>query len=289
MEATPAVVGLGNLGAAVAERLAGSGRAPLVLDRDPGRATRLSEHGCRPVEDLAALAAEATVVWVLVPDAAAASDVLSGPEGLASLLPDGSLVLLCSTVGPDQARELAASCQQHGVDLVEAPVSGGADAARAGELLLLLGGTDEAVERSREHVDPVAGHVVVTGGAGTASVVKLCNQHVLFAGLTALYEAVELAGAAGVQEDVLVAALGRGTARSWSVETWGFYDELARDYDERDVPDGARPWVKDVAGVREVAASLGVDVPAAAVVGDHLPTHIRRHAQGVADPTGGSR
>ncbi|WP_157974056.1 NAD(P)-binding domain-containing protein, partial [Desertihabitans aurantiacus] len=257
----------------------------------------LAEHGCRPADDLAAVAAEAGVVWVLVPDAAAARDVLDGQDGLAARLPEGSLVVLNSTVGPDQARELADLCAGQGIDLVEAPVSGGADAARDGELLLLLGGTAEAVERAREVVAPVAREVVATGASGTASVVKLANQHVLFAGLTALYEAAGLAAAAGVGEDVLLSALRAGTARSWAVETWGFYDRLSRDYDDRDVPDGHRPWVKDVAEVREVAAGLDVAVPTAAVVADHLATAIRRHAEdedpartGDDDnPTGGHR
>ena len=146
-----AVIGLGDLGLAVAERLAATGLSPpLVLDRDPDRARRLAEqHHCRSIEDLAGTLAEAGVVWVLVPDDEAAREVVAG---LLKHLDRDALVLLSSTVGPRTACELAEQCAGRGIDFVEAPVSGGADAARAGELLILLGGADDAVDRARAAV-----------------------------------------------------------------------------------------------------------------------------------------
>nr|WP_269449728.1 NAD(P)-dependent oxidoreductase [Auraticoccus cholistanensis] len=279
---------MGNLGLAVATRLARTGEAPLVHDVDADAVARAEQAGCQPADP--EQLAEAGTLWLLVPDDDAVREVLTGDEGLLDRLSPGTLVVLCSTVSPGTAAELAGSCREAGVQLVEAPVSGGADAALEGELLVLLGGDDEALDRAEEACAPVASRTVRTGPAGTASVVKLCNQHVLFAGLTALHEAVALAGRAGVDEAVLVDALAGGTARSWAVETWGFYDRLERDYAARGVPQRGRPWDKDLRHVLEVAHQHEVDLPTAQVALDTLGGWISRHAGGAeADPspTGG--
>lgn len=288
MTTTTAVVGLGNLGAAMARRLATRSGSVLVHDTDETALRRAAEDGCTPADDLPSLAGASDVVWVVVPDDDAVRSVLDGPDGLAARMGGGGLVLLSSTVSPGTAEEMARLCAGHGVGLVEAPVSGGADAAEAGELLVLLGGEETEVDRAREHCEALARQTVVTGPAGTAAVVKLCNQHVLFAGLGALYEAVDLAGRVGVEESVLVEALAGGTARSWAVETWGFYDRLSRDYDERGVPEEGRPWVKDLAETLRVAADHGLELPTARTTADLLPEAIRRHATHDT-PDGGTR
>ncbi|WP_269457605.1 NAD-binding protein [Auraticoccus monumenti] len=130
---------------------------------------------------------------------------------------------------------------------------------------------------------------MVTGPAGTAAVVKLCNQYVLFTGLGALYEAVDLAGRVGVEESVLLEALAGGTARSWAVETWGFYDRLSRDYDERDVAEEGRPWVKDLAETLRVASDHDLELPTARTTAELLPGAIRRHADHKTTTDGGTR
>lgn len=289
MTTRTAVVGLGNLGAAMARRLAAGSGSVLVHDTDEAALARAAQDGCTPADDLPSLAAASEVVWVVVPDDDAVRSVLEGPDGLAARMGEGGLVLLASTVSPGTAQAMAGLCAGHGIGLVEAPVSGGADAAEAGELLVLLGGEEADVDRAREHCAALAGSTVATGPAGTAAVVKLCNQYVLFTGLGALYEAVDLAGRVGVDEAVLLEALAGGTARSWAVDTWGFYDRLSRDYDGRDVPEKGRPWVKDLAETLRVATDHGLDLPTARSTADLLPEAIRRHAQNETSDGGTQR
>jgi 3-hydroxyisobutyrate dehydrogenase-like beta-hydroxyacid dehydrogenase len=276
---TAAVIGVGNLGSGIASRLAQVGPAPLVHDRDPAAVESAVAAGCRSA-DLTEIAARADVIWLVTSGEEALDQLLDASTGLLAAPKAESLILLSSTIDPQAAIDAARRCATAGRRLVEAPISGGAEAAAAGELLVLLGGDPADVADARAACDLIARRVIITGPVGTASTVKLANQHVLFATLAAVYEAVSLGHAAGVDEDTIVDALTSGTARSWVVEMWGFYDRLSRDYNERSVDPAQRPWVKDLAHVRDTADRLGVEMHGPA--GDQLDELITRHAGAAA-------
>ncbi|PJJ73025.1 3-hydroxyisobutyrate dehydrogenase/2-hydroxy-3-oxopropionate reductase [Diaminobutyricimonas aerilata] len=266
------IVGLGNLGSPLASRLLEVGWDVAVLDTAEERVAELRGEGAREI-DVADLGREPLVCFV-VPGEQAIRSVLERVEG-----PLEGLVVVISTLAPQTAIDVAATLAERGARMIDAPVSGGADRARAGELTVLVGGADEHVADARPLLDAIGDTVLHVGPVGAGSAAKLANQLVTFASLGAVLEAARLADAYGVAESTVIEALGTATGDTWVGRTWGFYDDLAADYDRRDVPDDDRPWVKDLAAVRAAASGAGLEVPVADVLSRTLADDIRTHAQ----------
>lgn len=266
-------VGLGNLGQAMVRALLADGWSVVVFDADQARVGACVDAGATAAGSVGSLAGCA-VVGVAVPDDAAVLEVL------AELLPamaSGGTVLVHSTVLPRTAVTSHESGAARGVDVLDAPVSGGADRAAAGDLTVMVGGDAAAFERARPLLDTVGTHVLHLGPAGAGAAVKLANQVMLFATLAGAHEAMRLAGAFGVSESEVLAAVGSSLGDSWVTRSWGFFDEMVHAYDEGGTPVSARPWRKDlwdaVATAREQDLRLPVTALLSQVLADTVETH----------------
>ncbi len=272
-----AVIGLGNLGSPLAQRLLETGWLVSVSDTDEAQVAPLVDAGAERlrIEDLA----EHDLLCFVVPGASAISSVLeAAPDRL-----DG-LAVVVSTLSPSDAIELSERLAERGARMVDAPVSGGADRARAGDLTVLVGGEEGDVAEARPLLQAIGSTVLHVGPVGAGSAAKLANQLVTFSSLGAVLEAVRLAGAYGVEESTVVEALSTATGDTWVGRSWGFYDDLAADYDRRGVPAADRPWVKDLEAVRSAAAERGVEVPLAEQLSSSLADAIDSHAQESKSP-----
>ncbi len=202
---TIASLGLGRMGAAMAARLLAAGHEVHVWDRTPGRAAPLVAAGARAAPSPAAAARGAGVVITMLTDAAAVEAVLSGPDGaLAGLAPQACLVQM-STIGPDEVRDLA----RRRPGLVDAPVAGSVAETAAGELIILAGGPDEAIDRAAP-VLAALGTVRRCGGVGAGSALKLVLNTALVTAVAALADALAVADAAGVDRAAALDALAAG-------------------------------------------------------------------------------
>ena len=275
-------VGLGNLGLPMVANLAERSWDVLVHDPDPDRVTRAADAGAHPVTDLAELAGCGHVA-LAVPDDAAVTQVLL-EQGLLESLPGESVLVVHSTVLPRTAIELGARCAERGIAFLDAPVSGGAARARAGDLTTMVGATETDLDRGRGVLEAECSEIVHVGPAGAGSAVKLANQLMLFSALAGAYEAMDLARAYGVAEEQVLAAVGSGTGASWASDNWGFYDKLAADYDEAGVLPERRPWSKDLVDVVRAAADQDLAAPLAALLTGVLPPAVRRHADQATGP-----
>ncbi len=271
-----AVVGLGNLGLPMANRLRQRGRDVIGADPAPDRRAAFTAAGGSAVspDDLPAR----SVVCLVVPDDSAVS-ALTEPSRLARLVLPAGLLLLHSTVSPALAVRLAAGCRTAGLGFVDAPVSGGAERAANGSLTIMVGASDEDHRLALPLLADLATDVVHLGPPGTGSAAKLANQLMLFATLAGAYEALAIARGFGLTEEAVLGAVGTGTARSWVTDHWGFYDELTRDYDAAGVPDDHRPWAKDPAQAVQAASELGLEAPFATLIAERLSILVRDHAE----------
>jgi 2-hydroxy-3-oxopropionate reductase len=209
------VIGLGIMGAPMARNLLRAGHTVTVHSRTRARADALVAEGATAAGGPADLAASVDAVLTSLPDTPDVELVLAGPGGIFEGARPGLLVIDTSTIAPAAARALAARGAERGIDVVDAPVSGGEQGAIAATLSVMAGGSDAAVARARPILDTIGRQVTHMGGPGQGQMTKLVNQVVGAATLAAVAEGVVLAARAGLDPEAVVRAVGGGAAGSW--------------------------------------------------------------------------
>ncbi|HET6519879.1 MAG TPA: NAD(P)-dependent oxidoreductase [Geminicoccaceae bacterium] len=258
------VVGLGNMGLAMARTLARAGFAVAGHDARPERRDLLPPDG-EPADDLAGLCRGCSMLLLSLPSSGEVEAVVRGPGGfLASARPD-TLLIDTSTADPDSTRALAAELAAAGHAMLDAPVSGGPSGAASGQLLVMVGGPAEALERARPVLDALARKVVHVGTApGAGNLAKLANNLLCAAHLVTTAEAMALAARGGVDPAALLEAVNAGSGRSAVSEVnfprWVLPDAFDSGF-------SMALMRKDVALALEVAGRLGLDPALARHVG----------------------
>jgi 2-hydroxy-3-oxopropionate reductase len=255
-------IGLGVMGKPMATNLVRAGLDVVVHSRSPGPVDELLAAGAERASTPAEVAAATDVVITMLPDTPDVDLVLFGDRGVSDGVRSGSLVIDMSTIDPSAARRFAGRLTEHGVAMLDAPVSGGERGAIDGTLSIMVGGPGEAFARALPLLRVLGGNVTRVGGAGAGQVAKACNQLVVAATIQAVGEALVLAAKAGVDPAVVREALLGGFAGSMILEVHG------RRMLEGDFTPGFRASLhrKDARIVTELAVELGSPVPSFAVV-----------------------
>lgn len=240
----------------MALRLMGAGFSLVVHSRSPEPVEELKEAGADVAGTPADVAAAADVVITIVPDTPDVELVLFGPDGVASRLQRGGLVIDMSTIDPLAARRFGERLQDGGADLLDAPVSGGDIGARDGTLSIKVGGSSAALARAMPLLTVLGKTIVHVGEPGAGQMAKACNQLVIASELQAVAEAFVLAEGFGADPAKVRAALLGGFASSRVLEVHG-----QRMLDRTFVP-GFRTelHLKDARIVRSLATQLGVEL-----------------------------
>jgi 2-hydroxy-3-oxopropionate reductase len=223
--ATYGFVGLGSMGAPMAVRLAAGcaerGDQLLVWNRTSGRDAAVLAAGAQVAREPAELVAACDVVVVMLPDLPPLIELTDGPTGLLSKVRTPTVLVICSSISPQGARDYAdhaAELTDGLVQVVDAPVSGGPEGASAGTLAIMAGGSDAAVSAAWPALTSMGATVRHLGPIGSGSLAKACNQMVVAATMIALSEACVLAESAGVDVAGLLDVLGGGYAASRILE-----------------------------------------------------------------------
>ncbi|KHO26988.1 3-hydroxyisobutyrate dehydrogenase [Mycolicibacterium setense] len=213
---TIAFLGLGHMGGPMAANLAAAGHTVHGFDPVPASKAAAEAKGAKVFDTGAEAVAGAEVVITSLPNGnivkACYAEVL--PVAAA-----GTLFIDTSTISVDDAREIHAKAGEHGHAQLDAPVSGGVKGATAGTLAFMVGGTDDAVERARPVLDPMAGKIIHCGGSGTGQAAKLCNNMVLAVQQIAVGEAFVLAEKLGLSAQALFDVITGATGNCWAVHT----------------------------------------------------------------------
>lgn len=174
MTARVGFIGLGDMGGAMAQTIVAAGHDLLVFDLSTDAVARLVEKGASASASSAALAAECAHIAICVPDDAAVMDVVSGDDGILDSCKAGTSIVVHSTVHPDTVRDLAALASERDVVLFDAGVAGGTDAARQGDLSIMVGVPEGGVpELAQSVLDSCAGAVFEGGPVGTGMAMKV--------------------------------------------------------------------------------------------------------------------
>ncbi len=267
-------IGLGNIGKPMARRLTDWTGGLTVFDVAPGVTDSFAARGVHVAASPAEVAERATVISIMVRDDAQVTEVLTGPDGILSTAAPGTVVAVHSTVEADTPARLADLAAERGVDILDAPVSGGAMGAADGTLALMVGGTASAVERVRDPFGCFASLIAHVGPIGAGTRAKLARNLITFASFAAVGEALVLAEAAGVDLALLgdvVRHSDRVTGGPGSVMLRSSAGPLAADDGLRPIFGHARDLgEKDLRLAIGLAAELGVDVPVAGLALDRL-------------------
>ena len=213
-------VGLGNMGGALAARLAAqTGQVELyVFDLDLTRVAKACAAGARPARSVAEIASKCEVVITCLPTSAHVKSIVSGEGGLEAALAPGSLVIDCTSGEPAVTRELAAELSGRGIGLVDAPVSGGPQAAAAGTIAIIVGGSEELYQVALPTLRRISPNVRHVGPVGAGHVVKLLNN-VLAAGHRMLaFETAAVAASQGVDPETFIDVVNLASGRSYATE-----------------------------------------------------------------------
>ncbi len=276
-------VGLGNLGLPMVRALVRSGWSVTAYDVRPDAVRAAVDTGATGARSLADLAG-CQVLALAVPDDEAVTSTLRTPGVLANLA-DDPLVVVHSTVLPATAEALATLAGDVPAGFVDGPVSGGAERAAEGTLTVMAGADQAVLSAAKPYFDSIADHVVHVGAPGAGSAVKLANQLMMFAALAGAHEALDLAGAYGVDAATVLKVAATSTGDSWVARSWGFFDQVAAAYDAADVPVRMRPWSKDLWDVVAAARNADIQLPVAGLLAQVLADSVEHHHRKAANST----
>ncbi len=254
------IIGLGMIGGGVAVSLVRSGITPTaVYDIRPDASEKL-EGVPAQVATPAEVGRLSDIVMLAVVNTAQARDVLSSEHGLLSTTREGTIIVLLSTVSMQDLRELSGLCESHGAVLLDAGVTGGTKAAENG-LVVMLGGSDDVVERAMPALNGFAKAVVHCGPSGTGMVTKLARNAITYGQWALIHEATALAQVGGVAPDRLLKALVEGDDPG--TDRLNLLKGAVAGYKtpEERVVSADYLAQKDLGAAQDFAAEMGVETP----------------------------
>ncbi|MCK6450531.1 MAG: NAD-binding protein [Alphaproteobacteria bacterium] len=261
MSGDACVIGLGSMGYGAAASLLRAGKRVRGVDVRPDVLQRFAGAGGVPAATPEEGARGAAVLFTFVVNADQTEEVLFGPNGAAATLGRGGVVVACATVPPLFAEKLSERLGAMGVLMLDAPVSGGAAKAEAGEMTIMASGPQEAFARAQPFLDAIATKVYRLGDKpGTGSRVKMVNQLLAGVHIAAAAEAMALGMRAGIDGKVLYEVISNSAGSSWM-----FQNRVPHIIDNDFKPRSAVDiFVKDLGIVLETGEALTMTLPIAA-------------------------
>jgi len=261
-----AFIGLGIMGTPMALNLKKAGHTVFVFGRRPESVAPLSAAGCTACASPAEAAALADITLIMVSDTPDVETVLFGYNCVADGAKPGSVVVDMSTISPTATQAFAHKLQARGIEMLDAPVSGGDVGAINATLSIMVGGKPEVFERVKPVFEAMGKNIVLVGDNGAGQVAKACNQIVVAVTIEAVAEALTFARKNGVDPARVRDALMGGFAGSRILEVHG-----KRMLDNEYKPGfKTKLHQKDLNIVMQTAKELGLALPGAALVMQHL-------------------
>jgi 3-hydroxyisobutyrate dehydrogenase len=215
-------VGLGRMGAPMAANLVRAGHDVVGFDAVPGALAAACEHGVRAGGSAADVAAAADVLITMLPNGIDVLDCYRGGDGRVGIVAaarPSALLIDCSTIDVQDARDAASLAAAAGLRAIDAPVSGGVVGATAATLTFMVGGGDADVETAGPLLAAMGSRVLHCGGSGAGQAAKMCNNLILGVSMIAVSEAFVLARALGLQDQTLFDVASVASGQCWSLTT----------------------------------------------------------------------
>ena len=259
-------IGLGIMGKPMAQNLSKAGYPLAVYARRPDMMDPLVSMGATACENPKAVAAQSDIIFTIVSDTPDVEQVILGEQGVIQGAQAGSVVVDMSTISPSATRHMAELLAKKGIQMLDAPVSGGEQGAIDGTLSIMVGGKEETFQTVLPLFEVMGKNIVHVGEHGAGQVTKACNQIVIAQTLVAVSEAFILARVSGADPAKVRAALLGGFAGSRVLETHG-----QRILDHNFKPGfKARLHQKDLRISMEAAHELGIALPGASLATQYV-------------------
>ncbi len=274
-------IGLGIMGRPMAKNLVKAGHALVVHNRSQAAVQDLVGLGAKAADSPAAVAREARVVILMLPNSPDVEQVALGRSGLVEGVQAGQIVVDMSTISPIVSQQVGAALAQKGVKMLDAPVSGGEKGAIDGVLSIMVGGEPTVFQEMLPIFQAMGKTITHLGPLGSGGFTKLANQIIVAVNLTALGEALTLAAKAGLDIELTLKALAGGLAGSRCL------DQKTPNYLAHEFKPGFKVDLhyKDLGLIMDAARALGVPLPATAVV-QELFAAVRVRGGGGLDHSG---
>jgi 3-hydroxyisobutyrate dehydrogenase len=255
-------IGLGIMGRPMCANLLKAGYSLTVWNRSRPGIDEVVGYGGQAGSSPADVAAKSDIIITMVTDSPDVQRVVLGPDGVIEGARSGSTVIDMTTMSPSVTREIAAALAEKGVDMLDAPVSGGDVGAKAGTLSIMVGGKDEVFQRCLPVFQAMGKNIIHIGPHGAGQTTKLCNQIAVAVNMLAGCEAIMLAAKSGIDPKKMLDAISAGAASSWMLSN------LAPRIVKRDFAPGfmIRLAQKDLRLVLEAANELQLPLPGTALM-----------------------
>jgi 2-hydroxy-3-oxopropionate reductase len=259
--ATIAFIGLGIMGGPMAGHLVKAGHTVIGVNRSPAPVQKLVEAGGRGAESVAEAVAEAEVIITMVPDSPDVEGLALGDDGIYANARSGAIHLDMSSIRPDVSVRLSEAGREHGVRVLDAPVSGGEAGAKEATLSIMVGGDEADFKEAKPIMEAVGSTIVYVGPAGSGQTVKAANQLIVAGTIELVAEAIVFLEAYGVDTEAAIAVLAGGLAGNRILDRKGA-SMLGRQFEP-----GFRIDLhhKDMGIVTEAARAKGVAIPLGAL------------------------
>jgi 2-hydroxy-3-oxopropionate reductase len=259
-------IGLGAMGRLMALHLMKHGHSMGVYARRAESAAPLVAAGATRYDTPAALAAQCEVIFTMVTNSHDVEQVVLGADGIAQGAKTGSVLVDMETISPTVARRIAVELAKKGVEMLDAPVSGGPAGAEQATLAIMVGGKPEVFERIKPLFACLGKTIIRVGDSGAGQITKACNQLLLLVTAQGAAEALALAKRCGLDPVVVRQVMMSGMASSRVLDVFG------KRMVERNFANGidTRLYHKDLDIALGLAHDLGAAAPAASVTMQHI-------------------
>ncbi|MBB3213317.1 3-hydroxyisobutyrate dehydrogenase [Herbaspirillum sp. Sphag1AN] len=220
MSADIVFIGLGNMGLPMAQNLVKAGLAVSGHDLVAASVEKLVATGGSTQADHLAAVAQAKVVITMLPASKHVEGMYLGERGILAHAKTGTLLIDCSTIAPEVSRKVALAALAKGLEMLDAPVSGGTGGAAAGTLTFMVGGTADAFGLAKPYFEKMGKAIYHAGASGSGQTVKVCNNMLLGILMAGTAEAIRLGMANGMDPKVLSEVMSKSSGRNWALEVY---------------------------------------------------------------------
>lgn len=213
-------IGVGNIGTPMCRHLVEAGHTVLVYDANPLHLERMVSLGAQGATSPRAVAQACTIVFSSLPGPREIELVALGANGIIEAARPGLIFVDLSTNAPAVAKRLCAALAEHGVIMLDAPVSGGVAGAERGSLAVMVGGDAQAFATCKPLLQHIGANVFHVGDIGSGCVAKLVNNMLAFVNAVAAYEGMLLGVKAGVEPQMIYDIVQNSSGSSWAMQAF---------------------------------------------------------------------
>ncbi len=270
-------IGVGNMGGPMARNLMKAQHTVTAFDPVDTALAAIVEAGAVQATSAAAAVEGADAVVTMVPAGPHVREIYLGASGIIAAAAPETLLMDCSTIDVTTARNVAGAAAEQGLDMVDAPVSGGTGGAIAGTLTFMVGGSEAAFAKARPILEHMGARIVHCGPAGNGQAAKVCNNMMLAINMLGVVEGFTLADNLGLDRQVLFDVVANSSGQSWAVSS---YCPVPGPVPASPANNGFQPgftadmMVKDLRLARDAAMKSGTGTPMGALAEALMALHV---------------